>query len=111
MLLRCRASWAVVVTGESGTRKILTDVTNGDDLAMPADKKISDQEIATLKEWVAAGVPWTSRGRIVRGDVCVDVFKATHCLGRPSYLPHESITAATFSVLCVRPASLSSSPR
>jgi len=49
-----------------------------------------------------------SSGGIVRRDVCVNAFKATHRLERPSYLHHDSIASATSAVACVRPAVLSS---
>jgi hypothetical protein len=52
-----------------------------------------------------------SGGGIVRRDVCVNAFKATHRLERPPYLHHDSIASATSAVACVRPAALSSSPR
>jgi hypothetical protein len=53
---------AVVVPGDAGKSKLVAVVKHVDDLAMPPDTKLSDQEIATLEEWVAAGVPWTGPG-------------------------------------------------
>jgi hypothetical protein len=53
---------AVVVPGDSGKSKLLAAVKHVDDLAMPPDAKLSDEEIATLEAWVAAGVPWTGPG-------------------------------------------------
>jgi cytochrome c553 len=53
---------AVVVPGDAGKSKLVAVVKHVDDLAMPPDTKLSDQEIATLEAWVAAGVPWTGPG-------------------------------------------------
>ncbi len=53
---------AVVVPGNAGKSKLVAVVKHVDDLAMPPDTKLSDQEIATLEEWVTAGVPWTGPG-------------------------------------------------
>jgi mono/diheme cytochrome c family protein len=53
---------AVVVPGDSGKSKLLAAVKHVDDLAMPPEAKLSDEEIATLEAWVAAGVPWTGPG-------------------------------------------------
>ncbi len=52
----------VVVPGDAGKSKLVAVVKHADDLAMPPDTKLSDQEIATLEAWVAAGVPWTGPG-------------------------------------------------
>jgi cytochrome c553 len=53
---------AVVVPGDAGKSKLVAVVKHVDDLAMPPDTKLSDQEIATLEEWVAAGLQWTGPG-------------------------------------------------
>ena len=53
---------AVVVPGDSGKSKLLAAVKHVDDLAMPPDTKLSDDEIAALEAWIVAGVPWTGPG-------------------------------------------------
>ena len=53
---------AVVVPGDASKSRLLAAVKHVDELAMPPDAKLSDDEIAVLEEWVSVGVPWTGPG-------------------------------------------------
>jgi cytochrome c553 len=53
---------AVVVPGDAAKSRLVAAVKHVDELAMPPDAKLSDEEIAVLEEWVSVGVPWTGPG-------------------------------------------------
>ena len=52
----------VVVPGDVGGSRLIAAVRHVGDLKMPAEGKLSAEEIATLESWVSAGVPWTGPG-------------------------------------------------
>ncbi len=48
-----------LVPGDAGKSLLMKAVEYGDkDLKMPPDDKMSDEEIATLKQWITLGAPW-----------------------------------------------------
>ena len=53
---------AVVVPGDTAKSRLLAAVKHVDDLEMPPDGKLSEEEIASLEAWVTAGAPWTGPG-------------------------------------------------
>jgi hypothetical protein len=52
----------VVVPGDAGKSRLVAAVKHVDELAMPPDAKLTDEEIAVLEEWVSVGAPWTGPG-------------------------------------------------
>ena len=49
---------AVVIPGNAKNSKLVAAVKHTDNLAMPPDTKLSDEEINILETWIAAGALW-----------------------------------------------------
>lgn len=58
-LLQGSDAGAVVVPGEVASSRLISAINHADDMAMPPDEKLSDDDIATLEQWVSIGAPWT----------------------------------------------------
>jgi len=58
-LLQGSDAGAVVVPGEIASSRLIRAINHADDMAMPPDEKLSDDDIATLEQWVSIGAPWT----------------------------------------------------
>lgn len=57
-------SGMVIVPGDAERSRLLTAVRHTDsDLKMPPGKRLSDDEVAILKEWIIRGVPFPERKR------------------------------------------------
>ena len=47
-----------LVPGNPGESLLIEAVKHTDDLKMPPDRKLGDEQVAALERWVAAGAPW-----------------------------------------------------
>jgi len=61
-LIRGADSGPVVVPGKAAESRLLAVVRHADDIAMPPDGKLSDDEISVLETWISAGAPWSGPG-------------------------------------------------
>ena len=48
----------IVVPGKPEDSTLVKAIDYADDIQMPPDDKLSDQEIAALKHWISLGLPW-----------------------------------------------------
>jgi cytochrome c553 len=48
----------IVTEGKPDESSLIKAINYDGDVQMPPDEKLSDQEIATLKQWIMLGVPW-----------------------------------------------------
>ena len=61
-LIRGADSGPVVVPGKANESRLLAVVRHADDIAMPPEGKLSDDEISVLETWISAGAPWSGPG-------------------------------------------------
>ena len=61
-LIKGGAKGPVIVSGNSGSSRLIQFVTHVAQPTMPPGKKLSDSEIATLRSWVDSGAPWPKDG-------------------------------------------------
>ncbi|MFM8435615.1 MAG: DUF1549 domain-containing protein, partial [Planctomycetia bacterium] len=52
----------VVVPGDAAKSKLIAVVRHAGDVGMPPTGRLTDDEIAVLESWVAAGAPWSGPG-------------------------------------------------
>lgn len=52
---------AVIIPGNAAESKLVAAIKHIDDLAMPPDTKLSDEEINILETWISAGAPWPEK--------------------------------------------------
>jgi hypothetical protein len=53
-------SGPAIVPGNPDESLLIVAVRHADDLKMPPDRKLADEQIAALERWVEAGAPWPS---------------------------------------------------
>ena len=61
-LIRGADSGPVVVLGKAAESRLLAVVRHADNIAMPPEGKLSDDEISVLETWISAGAPWSGPG-------------------------------------------------
>jgi cytochrome c553 len=61
-LLRGSDAGPVVVPGDAAKSRLIAVVRHADDVGMPPTGRLTDDEIAVLESWVAAGAPWSGPG-------------------------------------------------
>ena len=61
-LIRGADSGPVVILGKAAESRLLAVVRHADNIAMPPEGKLSDDEISVLETWISAGAPWSGPG-------------------------------------------------
>ena len=57
-LLKGGQKGAALVPGKAAESRLLRRITGQEQPAMPLGGKLSDKEIATIRDWISAGAPW-----------------------------------------------------
>ncbi|MDE0735540.1 MAG: PSD1 and planctomycete cytochrome C domain-containing protein [Pirellulaceae bacterium] len=76
-LLKGSEKHPVVVPGAPSKSSLLTAVNQTTDLKMPPDEKLSDDQLAALREWIKMGLPWPANKPLSRTD-SYDAILANH---------------------------------
>jgi len=76
-LLKGSETHPVVVPGKPSKSSLLTAVNQTTDLKMPPDEKLSNDQVAALREWIKMGLPWPANKPLSRTD-SYDAILANH---------------------------------
>lgn len=76
-LLKGSETHPVVVPGDPSKSSLLTAVNQTTDLKMPPDEKLSNDQVAALREWIKMGLPWPANKPLSRTD-SYDAILANH---------------------------------
>ncbi len=79
---------AVVDLAAPAKSKLLDAIGYDGDTQMPPDEKLSDEEIATLRQWVELGLPWTATATtVLTEEQLFEQARASHWAFQPIRAP------------------------